>query len=123
MTKTIRLAAALALVLALSGRAWSEDSGQQIFERTCGICHSTEPGQNKLGPSLAGVVGRKAGALPNFAYSAAMKNAGITWSDQTLDQYIANPKAVVPGNKMLFVGLKNADERHAVIVYLESLKS
>lgn len=123
MPKTVRLAAALALVLALSGRAWSDESGKQIFQRTCGICHSTEPGQNKLGPSLAGVVGRKAGTLPTFSYSAAMKTAGITWSDQTLDRYIADPKAVVPGNKMLFVGLKNAGERHAVIAYLESLKS
>ena len=123
MNRTVRLAAAFALVLFASGRAWSDESGKQIFQSTCGICHSTEPGQNKLGPSLAGVVGRKSGSVPNFSYSAAMKNAHITWSDRTLDRYIADPKAVVPGNKMLFVGLKNADERHAVIVYLESLKS
>jgi cytochrome c len=122
MNKKTCLAAALALVVCGAGRAWSDESGKQIFQRTCGICHSAEPGQNKLGPSLAGVIGRKSGSAPNFSYSEAMKKAGITWSDKTLDQYIADPKAVVPGNKMLFVGLKNPDERQAVIAYLESLK-
>ena len=123
--KTAPLALALgALALATGGiAAEAADKGDQMFHRYCFICHDTTPGKNKLGPSLAGVIGRKAGSEPGFAYSPAMKGAGFTWDEQALDQYLTDPRAKVPGNKMMFIGVKSADERHAIIEYLAKFKS
>ena len=97
-------------------------AGEIVFKRTCGVCHTVEVGKNKIGPSLAGVVGRKAGSLEGFKYSEAMKNANVTWSDETLDKYLTDPKAFVPGNRMTFAGVKKAEDRKAVIAYLASIK-
>lgn len=94
-----------------------------MFRRYCFVCHSTEPGQNKVGPSLAGVFGRGSGTEDGFNYSPAMQSAHVTWNEKTLDQYLTDPKSVVPGTKMLFQGVKNPDERHAIIDYLKSLQS
>src|SRR6185312_8004016 len=69
-------------------------AGRQTF-RKCQACHSLTPGKNLVGPSLAGVLGRKAGSLPNYNYSTAMKNANIVWNDKTLDAYLADPQKVV----------------------------
>ena len=115
--------AALALLSLAAVPTQAADSGDQLFRRYCSVCHSNEPGKIKLGPSLAGVVGRASGSEPGFTYSQGMANAHITWDEQSLDKYLSNPKATVPGNKMLFVGVKSPDERHAIIAYLESLKS
>jgi cytochrome c len=115
--------ALLALTALAASPAWAADSGDTLFRRYCFVCHSTEPGQNKVGPSLAGVFGRPSGDEAGFNYSDAMQAAHVTWDEPTLDKYLTEPKAVVPGTKMLFPGLKNADERHAVIDYLKSLKS
>lgn len=87
----------------------------------CKACHSVEPGKNGIGPSLAGIWGEKAGAVPGFEFSEAMKNSGITWNQATLDRYLTDPKGVVPGNKMAFGGLKDAAKRQAVIDYIKSL--
>ena len=102
--------------------ALAED-GALLFSDTCAICHSPEPGVNKLGPSLAGVVGRPAGSLKDYSYSEAMQKAGLTWTRLMLDRWIANPQAVVKGTKMLFAGLNNAAERKAIIDYLATLKN
>jgi cytochrome c len=115
--------AALAIATVAAGPAFADPDGQQLFQRYCFVCHSTEPGQNKVGPSLAGVVGRPSGQEPGFNYSDAMQSANKTWDEATLDLYLTNPKTVVPGTKMLFIGVKNPDERHALIDYLKSLKS
>ena len=115
--------ALFALTMITAIPAFAADSGETIFKRTCFICHSTEAGQNKVGPSLAGVVGRPSGQEPGFNYSDAMQSANKTWDEATLDKYLTNPKSVVSGTKMLFVGVKNDDERHALIDYLKSLKS
>ena len=80
-------------------------AGRLVF-RKCQACHSIEPGKNMLGPSLAGVIGRKAGTEAGYNYSPAMKSADIVWNPQTLDQYLTDPAKVVPGNKMPFPGLK-----------------
>ena len=80
-------------------------AGRLVF-RKCQACHSIEPGKNMLGPSLAGVMGRKAGTEAGYNYSPAMKSADITWNPQTLDQYLTDPAKLVPGNKMPFPGLK-----------------
>jgi nitrite reductase (NO-forming) len=92
-------------------------AGRLVF-RKCQACHSTEPGKNMLGSSLAGVIGHKAGAAAGYNYSPAMKSADIVWSAERLDQYLTDPAKVVPGNKMPFPGLKTADDRADVIAYL-----
>jgi len=92
-------------------------AGKLVF-RKCQVCHSLEPGKNVLGPSLAGIVGRKSGEEPNYAYSPAMKDANLTWDAKTLDAYLDDPQKTVPGNKMPFPGLKTAQDRTDVIAYL-----
>jgi cytochrome c len=97
------------------------EAGKVAFKK-CALCHTTEPGKSKIGPSLFGVVGRKSGSVDNFSYSEAMKNFDHTWDDETLDTYLAEPRAVVPGTKMIFPGIKDKTEREDVIAYLETLK-
>ncbi len=123
MKYLVPVCAALALAAFATAPARAADSGDTLFHRYCSVCHSNEPGQNKLGPSLAGVVGRPSGSEPGFTYSEGMASAHITWDEPSLDKYLSNPKATVPGNKMLFIGVKNPAERQAIIAYLKSLKS
>lgn len=87
---------------------------------TCMTCHSIDPGVNKIGPSLHGVVGRKAGSIDGFTYSAANKGSGITWTEAKLFQYLENPQRVVPGTKMTFPGWSDPQKRADVIAYLKS---
>src|SRR5215469_4495420 len=91
--------------------------GKLVF-RKCQVCHSLEPGKDVLGPSLAGIIGRKSGAAPNYAYSPAMKDANLTWDAKTLDAYLDDPQKMVPGNKMPFPGLKTVQDRLDVIAYM-----
>lgn len=88
----------------------------------CKACHKVEAGKNGVGPSLAGVVGRKAGSVDGFKYSDAMKASGLTWDEATLAKYLADPKAAVPGNKMAFAGIKKPEDLAAVIAYLKTAK-
>jgi cytochrome c len=88
----------------------------------CKACHAFVKGQNRVGPSLWGVVGRKSGTLAGFTYSAAMKGKGVTWSEATLDTYLTKPAAFVPGTKMAFPGIPDAKKRKDVIAYLKTLK-
>jgi len=92
-------------------------AGRQVF-RKCQACHSMEPGKNMLGPSLAGLLGRKAGSESGYNYSSAMKQANITWDPKTLDAYLADPQKSVPGNKMPFPGLKTDHDRADIIAFL-----
>ena len=103
----------------LSTGAVAEEPGETVFKKNCAVCHTLEAGKNKIGPSLAGVVGRKAGGVPGFAYSAANKNSGDTWDEQTLDTYLTDPRKFMPGTKMVFAGLKNPEDRKALIEYLK----
>ena len=93
----------------------------QDFSR-CAGCHSTQAGQNKVGPSLAGVFGRTSGSVPGYGYSTALKNAHLTWDEQTLDKFLQNPSGLVHGTKM-FAAVPDADTRQRVIGYLKSLQS
>ncbi len=93
-------------------------AGEKVFKK-CATCHSLEVGKNKVGPSLAGVVGRPAATIEGFKYSDAMKASGIVWTEDKLDAYLASPKEVVPGGKMTFAGLKKEDDRLNVIEYLK----
>jgi cytochrome c len=97
------------------------DAGKATFKK-CTLCHTDEPGKNKIGPSLFGIVGRKSASLSNYNYSDAMKNFDHTWNPQTLDAYLTDPRVVVPGTKMIFLGLKDKTERDDLIAYLETLK-
>lgn len=94
--------------------------GQRLFQTRCGTCHSVQAGQNRVGPSLAGMFGRKAGTVAGARYSDAMKNSDITWSDETLDAYLNDPRGVVP-NTTMTVNLRDAAQRSAVIAYLRGL--
>jgi cytochrome c len=96
--------------------------GQSVFRRVCSACHTVEPGKNRLGPSLAGIVGRKAGTVPGFEYSEANKTSSVVWDEAQLDKYLADPKGFMPGNKMVYAGLKNDADRKAVIDYLREAK-
>jgi len=112
------------LILLSAPRSASQnvDAGQMLFNNSCRTCHSVKEGDNRLGPSLYRVLGRKAGSLPNYGYSSAMRSADFVWDKGELDRYIANPEAVVPGNNMKpFAGLASADARAKVIAFLESL--
>lgn len=88
----------------------------------CAVCHSVEAGKNGVGPSLAGVFGRKAGTVAGYAYSDANKNSGLTWDEATLDEYLTAPAKKVPGTKMTFAGYPDAAKRKEVIEYLKTLK-
>ncbi len=100
------------------GTEGNPEAGEKVFHQ-CQACHSIQPGQNRVGPSLSGVVGRKSGTEPHYNYSPAMKSANIIWTPANLDKYLADPKAVVPGNKMPFPGLKSEEDRENVIAFLE----
>jgi cytochrome c len=112
--------AALALPMAAQAQDAAGDAakGKQVFAK-CQACHSIEAGTNKLGPSLHGLIGRTSGSIDGFRYSDAMKNAHLTWDEATLDKYLASPKTLVPGTKMVFPGLPKEEDRLAVIAYLK----
>jgi cytochrome c len=115
------LLAMLGGVLPGSARATDPANGQAVFKTQCGICHSVVPDKNMVGPSLFGIVGRKSGSVPGFHYSAANKNADITWDAAILDKYLTAPREVVPGTIMTYLGLKDDEKRADVIAYLETL--
>jgi len=97
------------------------ESGQLIFNNTCRTCHTTKEGDNRLGPNLHNIIGRKAGSLPNFGYSSAMKGADFVWDTGQLDSFIAKPDEVVPGNNMKpYGGLASAEDRTKLIAFLQS---
>lgn len=102
--------------------AAADAGGKPAAFTQCAACHSTEPGKHGVGPSLAGVFGRKAGTVEGYTYSDANKNSGLTWDEATLDTYLTAPMKMVPGTKMTFVGLADPAQRKAVIDYLKTLK-
>lgn len=125
MIKSTGLAAGVAFLAMTAVPALAADAaeGEKVFRRFCTACHiTTADGPKRLGPTLAGLVGRKSGAVDGFRYSEANKNANITWSTQTLDPYLKDPKAVIPGTIMAFAGVKKDDERENLISYLQTLK-
>jgi cytochrome c len=104
-----------------SAAAADIEAGKATFKK-CALCHASEKGKNKVGPSLFGIVGRKSGNLDNYNYSDGMKKFDQVWTPQTLDTYLADPRTVVPGTKMIFPGIKDETEREDLIAYLETLK-
>ena len=123
-----RMLFAVGLAGSMVGPALAQDAdlaaqGEKVFKR-CAICHKIGEGaKNGAGPSLEGVIGRTAGTEEGFAYSKPMVEAGqagLVWNAETLFEYLADPKAMVKGTKMVFAGLKSEEDRHAVIAYIEA---
>jgi cytochrome c len=117
------LPAIMVTCLALGGltAARAASPGQAAFQSQCSICHSVTAGQNMIGPSLFGVVGRKSGTEPGFHYSAANKADGLVWDAPTLERYLASPATVVPHTTMTYAGLADAQKRADLIAYLSTL--
>lgn len=143
MRKQAKLAGTLALALALAGCGGAKQdeagSGDGVGASApaaavaaadarpaayaqCAACHAVEPGKHGIGPSLHGVYGAKAGALPGFAYSEKLKTAGLTWDDATLDRWLAGPMKMVPGTKMSYAGMSDPAKRAEIIAYMKTLK-
>ena len=108
---------ACAPAVAADGNA---ERGEEIYTR-CMACHALA--QNRVGPRHCGLFGRKAGSVPNYPYSSAMKKYGVTWNEETLDKFIENPLKTVPGTKMGYAGVKNPQERPDLIAYLKKATS
>jgi cytochrome c len=121
----IRIAASLAVVLVpmlAPGLAAAQDvgAGERLFRQRCGSCHSVQPGQNRIGPHLDNIIGRKAGSVEGGRYSQGMRDLGVTWGGTQLNAFIANPRAVVPGTTMT-VSVPNETDRTNIVAYLQGL--
>jgi len=122
-TSMLSLAAALAL---LPGTAPAQDDAnaedeQVAFNNHCRTCHVTDEDDHRLGPSLHNIIGREAGSAPGYGHSSAMADADIVWDEETLDRFIEDPDAVVPGHNMKpFTGVASAEERAKIIAYLKA---
>jgi cytochrome c len=116
----IRLAAAaLSCFTSLVGQAQDMPAGKAAFAQ-CGVCHSID-GSNSVGPSLKGIMGRKAGTAAGFRFSRGMRASNVVWNAKTLDQYLTDPQGLVPGNVMPFAGVLDSKTRAELIAYLASL--
>ncbi|MBR0784240.1 c-type cytochrome [Bradyrhizobium iriomotense] len=122
--RLITAAGALALFLSapssLAQQPASDDAAQQAFNNACRTCHSVKEGDNRLGPNLNKIIGRKAGALPGYNYSPSMKDAGFVWDQDKLTRFMVKPDEVVSGNKMQPYGGISADEAAKVVAYLQA---
>ena len=115
-------ASATCLVLGLAagaaGAGGDAQRGQQAYEARCGGCHSVDA--NRIGPRHAGIVGRRAGSVPGFDYSDALRRSGLTWSPSLLDHWISDPELLVPGQRMGY-RLEDAQVRADIVAYLATL--
>lgn len=119
-TKLLALGIA-AMVAISSGSAMAKSSGEKLFKKKCGTCHSMEPGKHKVGPSLAGVIGRKAGST-NFPKYKSLKNADFTWDLTSIDAWITNPKKFIKKPTAMTVKVKKEKDRKAIIDYLRGVE-
>jgi cytochrome c2 len=108
-------------MLAGTARADGDAERGKARFQDCAPCHKLESGANDVGPNLHGIFMRKAGELADFRYSPAMKRSGIVWTPATLEQYIADPQAFVPTNRMPYAGMANANDRADLIAYLQNV--
>jgi cytochrome c len=123
MIRRLAVCAALAALLGPLQATAADDDVEITFNDHCRECHSFLKDDNRLGPSLYGVIGRKAGSLEGFAYSESLKDSGVTWDEPTLDKWIANPDAVISGNQMSppYGGVADAAIRKRIIAYLRTI--
>ncbi len=116
--QTIATAAAtLVLAAGIVHAQGDPKRGEKIFEN-CRACHAADGAANEVGPGLRGVFGRRAGEREDFRYSPALKRSGITWTPQTMDEFVADPQKLVPANRMPYAGLPDARDRADLITYM-----
>jgi cytochrome c len=122
MNRSTHIVLALLLGLGSTLPAVAADEGQIAFNNHCRTCHTTKEGDNRLGPSLHKILGRKAGSSSGYAtYSEGMRSSDITWDEATLDKFIANPDSVIPNNNMKpFKGVTDPAVRKKIVEYLKS---
>lgn len=113
------LTAALAAFAAPALAAGDVAAGKKVYNK-CKACHSMAEGKNKVGPTLFGIFGRDAATIKGFKYSKAMKASGLKWDEETMTKYLAKPKALVPGTRMTFAGLKKEADIENVIAYMKA---
>lgn len=114
-----RLTLTLTLLTVPFAAAAQDESGQVAFNNHCRTCHSTDEGDNRLGPSLHGIVGREAGSVEGYKFSAALAKADLVWDEETLDAFIADPASVVQGNEMRpYGGITDPETRAAIVGFL-----
>ena len=122
--KTTLAAAAAFALIGFAGQAMAQDAeaGEKSFAK-CRACHQIGEGaKNTIGPVLNGVVNRKAGTVAGYSYSDANKNSGLTWDEATLKEYLKNPRAKVPGTKMVFPGIQRENQIDNLVAYLAQIK-
>ena len=123
LIQALSAAAVLALLSSNAFAAGDPEAGAKVFNK-CRACHKVGPdAKNAVGPVLNGLAGRKTGAVEGYAYSDANKNSGLTWDEATFKEYIANPKAKIPGTKMTFAGLPNEVDRDNIWAYISQFKA
>src|SRR3954451_7730066 len=117
--REIVAATLLTIMGAGNGNAQDAAAGEKVFV-VCKACHQIgETAKNGVGPVLNGLIGRKAGSVPGYSYSDANKNSGITWDETTFREYIKDPKAKVPGTKMIYAGLKDEQKTNDLVAFLK----
>jgi cytochrome c len=119
---TAGVVAAPAQAISPAGEQATTKAGQVMFEHRCRSCHADDPAKQSYGPSLVGVVGRKAGTIDGFAYSDAMKTSGIVWTEDTLRSWIADNTGFMPGTRMKHMAITDKNEQDFILTYLKSLK-
>ncbi len=113
------LAIGMIMAMPVAASAADAEAGKLVFNK-CKACHVI--GKNAVGPNLQGVIGRKSGTAEGYKYSEAMANSNLTWDEATIKEYLADPKKKVPGNKMVFAGIKDPVDEDNLIEYLKTLK-
>ncbi len=114
------IAAVFLFTLPLNASASGNEAGEAVFKKRCKSCHSTDAGKHKVGPSLAGIVGKQAGTVDGFSKYKGLAGSDIVWDDTSLDGWLANPKKFLGKKTSMSFKLKKAEERAAVIEYLKS---
>jgi cytochrome c len=122
-TRVLVLVVGAAIFAGAPGRAQDAASGEKVFLQ-CKACHQVgETAKNAVGPKLNGLFGRKAGTIEGYSYSPANKNSGITWDEATFREYIKDPRAKMPGTKMVFPGLKDPKQIDDIVAYLKQFEA
>src|SRR5262249_27990048 len=119
MTTAVIWVASVLMATSVTAQSADAERGERVFNQQCKLCHTVDKGGlNAVGPNLNGLVGKKAGVEQGFTASEAMTKSGIMWDDKTLGEYLKDPKAKVPGTKMVYAGLKNQGQLDDLIAYL-----
>ena len=122
MTRPMQVLLSVAFVALASGPVLAQEgdpaAGEKVFNK-CKACHVLDEEKNRVGPYLLGVIGRPAGTAEGFTYSSAMKESGVVWDEETIAEYVTDPKAYIPGNRMAFPGLKKPEDVTNLLAYLK----